>query len=191
MQEEGDAACGDSGASGHCKQHTTPLVRVGAFITAVWCTCSVGCCAPVVHQSLFRRLWRCAPACIDFAASSVTEQCFEKATRGLPSAGVSEVFKVAFKQYHTLAGPAAQPTLYFKPYGPLFDASSMDACVEGARLVTPGTWSYSVALGNATAQTGSKIGKAGRIAVPQLPWTDSVSCDSDWESLRVCLLRHI
>lgn len=87
------------------------------------------------------------------------------------------MFKVAFKQYHTLAGPAAQPTLYFKPYGPLFDAASVDACVEGARLVTPGTWSYNVAVGNATAQTGSKVGRAGRIVVPQLPWADNVSCD--------------
>jgi hypothetical protein len=90
---------------------------------------------------------------------------------------LSEVFKVAFKQYHTTAGSAAQPVLYFIPGSPLLDSDDLSNCFEGAvpQLTAAGGWSYTVAYGSGAAQQGSKVGKAGRIQVPQEPWADSVS----------------
>lgn len=91
-------------------------------------------------------------------------------------AGLREVFKVAFKQYHTEAGSAAQPTLYFVPNSPLLDATSeLTSCAEGATLSSAGSWSYTVAYVNSAAQAGSKLGNAGLIQVPQQLWADNVS----------------
>jgi hypothetical protein len=90
---------------------------------------------------------------------------------------VGEVFKVAFKQYHTTAGSVAQPTLYFIPNSPLLDGDDLSNCFEGVapQLTAAGGWSYTVAYGSAAAQAGSKVGAAGVIRVPQDPWADSVS----------------
>jgi hypothetical protein len=88
------------------------------------------------------------------------------------------VFKVAFKQYHTTAGSAAQPVLYFIPASPLLDGDDLSSCFEGGslpQLTAAGAWSYTVAYGNGAAQAGNKVGNAGRIQVPQEPWADNVS----------------
>jgi hypothetical protein len=99
------------------------------------------------------------------------------------SSGVSEVFKVAFKQYHTTAGSAAQPTLYYIPNSPLLNGDDLSNCFEGVvpQLTSAAAWSYTVAYGSAAAQPGSKTGAAGVIKVPQDPWADNVStlmCDA-------------
>uniref|UniRef100_A0A383VQ16 Uncharacterized protein n=1 Tax=Tetradesmus obliquus TaxID=3088 RepID=A0A383VQ16_TETOB len=100
----------------------------------------------------------------------------QAAVDGTDSSGLGEVFKVAFKQYHRTAGSAAQPVLYFVPASPLMGSDELSSCFEGAapQLAAAGDWSYTVAYGSGAAQQGSKVGKAGRIQVPQEPWADNV-----------------